>query len=130
LAIQRIGLLSLCYLPPDDNKEDLAVANIKGIKFAISNWMAHSNTRAMLNDTGKEGHVFMSKHKQSKNQDIITMLGVYILDVFELLLQLVQKMQLQLKQPTHGNVKLQMQLGQIISKSIFPIDTSLIARIH
>ena len=54
-------LTAFMLLTPDDNKEDPAVANVKGdglIKFAISNWMAYSNTKAILNGAGKEGHIF------------------------------------------------------------------------
>ncbi len=91
-------------LTPDANKEDPAVANMKGdrrTKFAVSNWMAYSNTKAMLNGAGEEGHIFAGKHRPFTNRDIVSMLGVYILNRLALLPQLVQKMQPQSKQPTH-----------------------------
>ncbi len=70
-------------MTPDDNLEDPSVANVKGghrTKFAASNWTAYSNTKAMLCNTGEEGHIFAGKHRPFKNQDIMTMLGVYIID--------------------------------------------------
>ncbi len=91
-------------LTPDANKEDLAVANVKGdhrAKFAVSNWTAYSNIKAMLNGAGEEGHIFAGKHRPFTDRDIVSMLGVYILHGLAPLPQLVQKMQLQSKQPTH-----------------------------
>ncbi len=101
-------------LTPDDNKEDPAVVNVKGdrrTKFAVLNWTAYSNTKAMPNGTGEEGHIFAGKHKPFKNQDIVTMLGVYILDGLAPSPQLVQKMQPQSKQPTHGNDRIASAIG-------------------
>ena len=52
-------------LTPDANLEDLAIANMKGdktTKFAVSNWTAYLNTKAMLNNSGEEGHIFAGKH--------------------------------------------------------------------
>ena len=59
----------------------------------------------MLNNAGKEGHIFEGKHKPLTNKDIIAMLGVYIIDGLAPSPQLTMKMQPQSKQPTHGNNK-------------------------
>jgi hypothetical protein len=91
-------------LTPDANKEDPAVVNVKGdchTKFAVSNWTTYSNTKAMLNGAGEEGHIFAGKHSSFTNRDFISMLGVYILDGLAPSPQLIQKMQPQSKQPTH-----------------------------
>jgi hypothetical protein len=97
---------ALMPLMTDDNKEVPSMANVKGdrrTKFAISNWTAHSNTNAMLNGAGEQGHIFAGKHRQFINQDIVTMLGVYIIDGLAPSPQLLQKMQPQSKSPIHGN---------------------------
>ncbi len=99
-------LTAFMLLTPDANKEDLAVANMKGdcrTKFAVSNWAAYSNTKVMLNGAGEEGHIFAGKHHPFTNRDTVSMLGVYILDGLAPSPQLIQRMQLQSKQPTHGN---------------------------
>jgi hypothetical protein len=101
-------------LTPDANKEDPAVANVKGdrtTKFAVSNWTAYSNTKAMLNNAGEEGHIFAGKHKPFTNREIVAMLGVYIIDGLAPSPQLTQKMQPQSKQPTHGNDKVASAIG-------------------
>jgi hypothetical protein len=93
-------------LTPNANKEDLAVTNVKDdcrTKFAVSNWSAYSNTKAMLNGAGEAGHIFAGKHRPFTNRDIVSMLGVYILDGLAPSPQLVQKMQPQSKQLTHRN---------------------------
>ena len=66
---------------PDANLVDPAIANVKGdrmTKFAVSNWTAYSNTKAMLNNAGEEGHIFAGKHRPFTNKDIVAMLGVYV----------------------------------------------------
>ncbi len=98
----------MAFMPlmPNNNKEDPSVANVKGdcrAKFAVSNWTAYSNTKAMLHGAGEQGHIFAGKHHPFNNQDIMTMLGVYIIDGLALSPQLVQKMQPQSKSSTHGN---------------------------
>jgi hypothetical protein len=60
----------------------------------------------MLNNDGEEGNIFSRKHLPFTNKDIVAMLGVYIIDGLALSPQLTQKMQPQLKQPTHGNNKI------------------------
>ncbi len=93
-------------LTPTMNREDPGVANVKGdktTKFAISNWTAYSNMKVMICNTGEPGHIFAGKFKPFKNDDILQMIGVYIIDNLALSPQLVQKMQPQEKQPTHGN---------------------------
>ena len=101
-------------LTPDANLEDLAIANMKGdktTKFAVSNWTAYLNTKAMLNNSGEEGHIFAGKHRPFTNKDIVAMLGMYIIDGLAPSPQLTQKMQPQLKQPTHGNDKVASSIG-------------------
>jgi hypothetical protein len=93
-------------LTPGMNLEDPGVANVKGnktTKFAISNWTAYSNTKAIMCNAGEPGHIFAGKFKPFKNKDILKMIGVYIVDGLAPCLQLVQKMQPQEKQLTHGN---------------------------
>ncbi len=93
-------------LTPNMNCEDLGVANIKGsqtAKFDISDWTAYSNTKAMMCNAGELGHIFAGKFKPFKNEDILQMIGVYIIDGLAPCPQLIQKMQPQEKQPTHGN---------------------------
>jgi hypothetical protein len=95
-------------LTPNMNHEDPGVANIKSdktTKFAISNWTAYSNMnmKAMICNAGELGHIFAGKFKPFKNVDILQMIGVYIIDGLAPSPQLVQKMQPQEKQPTHGN---------------------------
>jgi len=105
---------ALMPMTPEDNLEDPSVANVKGdhrTKFAVSNWTAYSNTKAMLCNAGDEGHIFAGKHCPFKNQDIMTMLGVYIIDGLAPSPQLVQKMQPQSKSPTHGNDRIAEALG-------------------
>jgi hypothetical protein len=101
-------------MTPEDNLEDPLVPNIKGdlrTNFAVSNWTAYSNTKAMLCNAGKKGHIFADKHCLFKNQDIMTMLGVSIIVGHAPSPQLVQKMQLQSKSPTHGNGRIASALG-------------------
>ncbi len=87
-------------LIPDMNCEDPGVANVKGnktTKFAISNWTAYSNTKAMMCIAGELGHILAGKFKPFKNKDILQMIGVYIINGLAPSPQLVQKMQLQEK---------------------------------
>ena len=105
---------ALMPMTPEDNLEDPSVPNVKGdlhTKFAMSNWTAYSNTKAMLCNAGEKGHIFADKHNPFKNQDIMTMLGVYIIDGLAPTQQLVQKMQPQSKSPTHGNDRIASALG-------------------
>jgi hypothetical protein len=101
-------------LTPNMNHEDLRAANLKGdktTKFAISNWTAYSNTKALMYNVGEPGYIFAGKFKQFKNKDILQMIGVYINDGLAPSLQLVQKMQPQNKQPTHGNDRIASVIG-------------------
>jgi hypothetical protein len=97
---------ALMPMTPDMNREDAAAANVKGdrtTKFAVSNWAAYSNAKAMLCNAGALGHIFSGKFKPFSNQDIMSMIGVYIIDGLAPSPQLTQKMQSQIQQPTHGN---------------------------
>jgi hypothetical protein len=93
-------------MTPIMNKEDPAVANVKGDRttnFAVSNWTGYSNAKAMLCNAGEPGSIYAGKFKPFKNEDITAMLGVYIIDGLAPSPQLTQKMQDQERQPTHGN---------------------------
>ncbi|KAL3817141.1 hypothetical protein ACHAXA_009042 [Cyclostephanos tholiformis] len=93
-------------MTPDMNHEDAAAVNVKGdqtTKFAVSNWTGYSNAKAMLCKAGDPSHIFTGKFKPFKNEDIMQMLAVYIIDGLAPSPQLIQKMQDQERQPTHGN---------------------------
>jgi hypothetical protein len=106
--------MAFMLLIPDANKEDPAIANMKGnrkTKFAVSNWPAYSNTKVMMCNAREQGHIFADKFKPFKNKDIVQMLGVYILDGIAPNPQLVWKMQPQSKQPMHGSNKIALTIG-------------------
>jgi hypothetical protein len=65
----------------------------------------------MMCNAGEKGHIFAGKFKPFNNEDIVQMLGVYILDGIAPSPQLVQKMQSKSKQPTHGNDKTASTIG-------------------
>ena len=101
-------------MTPDMNREDAAAANVKGdrtTKFAVSNWTAYSNAKAMLCNAGASGHIFSGKFKPFSNQDIMSMIGVYIIDGLAPSPQLTQKMQSQIHEPTHGNDRIAAVMG-------------------
>jgi len=96
------------------NKEDPAAANVKGdrtTKFAVSNWTSYSNAKAMLCNAGEPGSIYAGKFRRFKNDDIMAMIGVYIIDGLAPSPQLMQKMQDQERQPTHGNDRIAAVLG-------------------
>jgi hypothetical protein len=96
------------------NKEDPAAANVKGdrtTKFAVSNWTSYSNAKAMLCKAGEPGSIYAGKFRRFKNDDIMAMIGVYIIDGLAPSPQLMQKMQDQERQPTHGNDRIAAVLG-------------------
>jgi hypothetical protein len=87
-------------LTPEMNKEDPAAVNVKGdhcTKIAVSNWTSYSSTKAMMSGAGEEGNIFAGKHRQFSNQDIVSMIGVYILAGLAPSPQLTHKMQPQSK---------------------------------
>ncbi len=53
----------------------------------------------------------LGKFKPFKNKDILQMIGVSIIDGLAPSLQIVQKMQPQEKQPTHGNDRIASVIG-------------------
>jgi hypothetical protein len=65
----------------------------------------------MLCNAGERGHIFAGKFKPFKNEDIMQMLAVHIIDGLASSPQLVQKMQDQEHQPTHGNDRIVAVLG-------------------
>ena len=91
---------------PDDNLEDPATANVKGdetTKFSISNWTKYSNMKAQMDNAGEPGHRFAGKFEHFTTQSICRMMGVYVIDGLAPSPQLMQKMQPQSKDRTHGN---------------------------
>jgi hypothetical protein len=105
---------ALMPMTPAMNQEDPAVANVKGDKttvFAVSNWTAYSNTKAIMCNAGEPGSIYAGKFKPFKNEDISAMLGVYIIDGLTPSPQLTWKMQDQERQPTHGNDRITAVIG-------------------
>ena len=97
---------ALMPLTPKDNKEDTIKANVKGdrkTKFAVSNWTSYTNAKANLVNAGEEGHIFAGRYTPFTNLDINQILGTYIIDGVAPSPQLLQKMQPQTKQRSHGN---------------------------
>ena len=101
---------ALMPMTPAMNQEDPAEANVKGDKttvFAVSNWTAYSNTKAIMCNAGEPGSIYAGKFKPFKNEDISAMLGMYIIDGLTPSPQLTWKMQDQERQPTHGNDRIE-----------------------
>ena len=99
---------------PDMNKEDPVTANMKGnwmTKFSVSIWTGYSNAKAMLCNAGELGSIYVGKFRPFKNDDIMAMLSIYIIDDLAPSPQLTQKMQSQECQPTHGNDQIAAVLG-------------------
>ena len=93
-------------LTPKDNLEHLSDVDVKRdgkTKFAISNWTSYTNQKASMANAGEGGHIFAGKCLPFKNEDITQMVGVYILDGLAPSHQIIQKMQPQSKERTHGN---------------------------
>ena len=91
-------------LSPTDNLEDPARANMKSNKtatFAVSNWGAYSNVKALLVNDGEEGHIFDGKFNHFIPAAINNMIGMCILDGLAPSPQLIWKIQSQAKQKTH-----------------------------
>ena len=60
--------MALMPMTPNDNKEDAVAANVKGYnttKFAVSNWMAYSNTKVVLCNAGMPGSIYSGKFNHS-----------------------------------------------------------------
>ena len=101
-------------MSPKDNLEDPAVANVKGDKksvFSVSNFASYTNTKAKLVNAGQSGHIFEGKWKDFEPEDIMKMMGVYIIDGLAPSPRIIQKMQPQSSQPTHGNDKVATAIG-------------------
>ncbi len=121
-------------LTPNANKEDPAVVNVKGDphpKFAVSNWTAYSNTEAMLNGAGEEGHIFAGKHRPFTNRDIASLCLVFTSSTG------LHRHLSSFRRCSHSqSSQLTERTGlpppwvQGINRSIVPFDTSLHARIH
>ena len=59
--------------------------------------------KASIANSGEEGHIFAGQYKPFNNNDLAHIIGVYILDGLSPSRRLIQKMQPQLNQRTHGN---------------------------
>ena len=97
---------ALLPMSPTDSLEDPLKANVKGdrkSKFSVSNWATYSTMKGTMNNAGEEGHIFAGKYQPFKTEDIMQMVGVYIIDGLAPSPRLVQKMQAQSKQHSHGN---------------------------
>ena len=97
---------ALLPMTPKDNLEDAAKANVKGdrtTKFSVSSWAAYTNSKAKLVNAGGKGQIFEGRWKDLEPEDVMQMMGVYIIDGLAPSPRLVQKMQPQAKQRTHGN---------------------------
>ena len=93
-------------LTPKHNIEDPVKANVKGdkeTKFAISNWAAYTNTKALLINAGESHHIYAGRFKPFTPLSINKMLGVYIINGHAPSPQLKWKMQPQTKVSSHGN---------------------------
>ncbi len=89
-----------------NNKSDSVNANVKDdglTKFSALNWMSDSNTKAMIMNAGTVGHIFKRRNKMFNLYKFMRKIGVYIIKDIVPLPHLVQKVQPQLKQRTHGN---------------------------
>ena len=69
----------------------------------MSNWTSYTNMKASIAHAGEEGHIFAGQYKPFKNDDLEQIIGVYILDALAPSHPLIQKIQPQSKQRTHGN---------------------------
>jgi hypothetical protein len=65
----------------------------------------------MMCNAGEPGQIFAGKFKLFKKKEILQMIGVYIINVLAPSLQIIQKMQPQEKQPTHGNNRIMSVIG-------------------
>jgi hypothetical protein len=126
--------LALSPMTQAMNLEDPVAANVKGnktIKFSVSvvNWTVYSNTKAMMCNAGEPGSIYLVKFKPFKNDDILAMISVYIIDGLVPSPQLAWKMQDQERQPTHDNDRIAAVIGLVGNKSTAHFVTSLRPRI-
>ena len=97
---------ALCPMTQKDNIEDPLKANVTsqpGYKFAVSNWLAYSNAKAMLVNAGDPGCIYAGKYKPMSLQDMNVQIGALILDSLAPSPQIRKKMVPQTKDETHGN---------------------------
>ena len=97
---------ALLPMTPKDNQEKAHKANVKGDRksqFSVSNWAAYTNAKAKLVNAGKKGCIFEDRWKDLEPEDVMMMMGIYIIDGLAPSPKLIQKMQPQSKQRTHGN---------------------------
>jgi len=81
-------------------------ANVNGDKtwkFAVSNWAEYTNTKAKLSNAGKEGYIFAGVYRDFESEDIMKMMGVYMIDGLAPSPRLIHKMQPWSKQWMNGN---------------------------
>ncbi len=101
-----VWMNALLPMTPSNNLDDPWLPNVKGdkeSKFTIFNWTILLNLKAVMCNEREEGQIFANKFKPFDNADTLKMLGVYVLDALSTSLQLVRKMQIQFKEPTHEN---------------------------
>ncbi len=88
--------------------------------------MAYPNTKAMICNEGEDSCIYDRKYKLFDNSDILTMIGVYILDGFSPSPWLIQKIQPKSKEPTTSLLTASI-LGT--TNCTIPSVTSLLAKI-
>ena len=100
-------LNSLFPILPEHNLEDTKVANVKDdkgeTKFSVSNWAKYTNSKASLVNAGQKGHIYAGRFKPFATEDIMKMMGVYVLDGLAPSPQLIQKMRPQSVDAVQGN---------------------------
>jgi len=123
---------ALLPMTPNDNLEDLVKANVKcdkTWKFAVSNWAEYMNTKAKLSNAGKEGYIFAGVYRDFQPQDIMKMMGVYVIDGLAPSPRLVQKCNLSQNSVCMKMTSLQCVSGLDTNKPTNPFATSLVAKI-
>ena len=84
-------------MTPQENLENMEEANVKGYKkskLSVSQYYAYSNKKESLANAGEKGHKLEGKFKPFTPEDIMKMMGVYIIGGLSPSPRLVQKMQL------------------------------------
>ncbi len=91
----------LDWIIAQHNFQDTEEENVKGdhTKTFHVNWTVYSILKAVMCNTGGEGHTFTGKFESFGNTDMLKILWVYLLDGLSTSPQLTQKMQLQKNEP-------------------------------
>ena len=88
----------------------------KKSQFLVSQWSSYSNAKVSLTNTVEKGHIFEGKFKPFTPEEIMKVMGVYIIDGLPPSTRLVQKMQQQMKQCTYGNEFIDQSVGPVYQK--------------